>query len=399
MLSRRKPFAPAAFAPSGLLLLACALLAAESSAAPLPSSADAPPSLAKRASLATRFTYTATVPSLPTGTRSLDLWLPLPSDSALQKVTDIAVESPVRHQITRESRYGNRMVFAHFNDFANPVKVTVSFTVNRMEADLLAEFPDAALDEKLRPGFADRLLLAPDSRVPLGGRYGEIAAEVTAGKASVRDRMLAIYNHTVATMQYDYKKESPKYAQGDVAFVCDYKKGNCSDLHSYIISLARSLKIPAYLEYGFPITGIPLASPIPQEGTVAGYHCWTWFKDPERGWLPLDASDGRRWQDAGRADIRDRLFGNLVLERSAVALSRGRDITVSPAQKAGPLNNFIYPYAEADGQAVDAKWEFRYKLLSSADSPTVSPALSSAGAAESAAAPGSAPRAPNGIQR
>ena len=58
------------------------------------------------------------------------------------------------------------------------------------------------------------------------------------------------------------------------------------------------------------------------------------------------------------------LFGGLVLERAAVAVSRGRDLTLSPPQKAGPLNYFIYPYAEADGKTVPASWNLTYHVLS-----------------------------------
>ena len=42
--------------------------------------------------------------------------------------------------------------------------------------------------------------------------------------------------------------------------------------------------------------------------------------------------------------------------------TQGRDIDLVPKQKGEALNNFIYPYAEADGQAVPAKWEVRYRL-------------------------------------
>ncbi len=166
----------------------------------------------------------------------------------------------------------------------------------------------------------------------------------------------------VATFEYDYQRTSPKLGEGDVAFVCDFRKGNCSDFHSYLISLARSLGIPAYLEFGFALAGIPLPSPLPKEGKIGGYHCWTWLYDEQVGWFPVDASDARRWVDAGQADKKDYLFGNLVLERSAVALSRGRDIQLEPRQKGGPLNYFVYPYGEADGQAVKVNWELTYQL-------------------------------------
>jgi len=208
-----------------------------------------------------------------------------------------------------------------------------------------------------------QLALQPETLVPVGGRFLTIATEVTQGKKEGLEKIRALFEHVVATMQYDYKRESPKLGEGDVAFICDFRKGNCSDLHSYLISLARSLGIPAYLEYGFPIVGIPIPDPLPKEGKIGGYHCWAWVYDEQIGWFPVDASDARRWLDANRPEVKDFLFGNLVLERSAVAVSRGRDIVLNPPQKGKPLNYFIYPYAEADGQSVKVNWELTYQLL------------------------------------
>jgi transglutaminase-like putative cysteine protease len=313
--------------------------------------------------LTTHFTYKATIPETPAGTRTLDLWIPLPSNSPWQTVSDLQVDAPVAHRITQEKKYGNRMVYLRIEKPSAPMDVTVQFTVVRREIKVLGTPDPAETAASRERGFKSlRLYLAADSRVPKGGRYTQMAREIVGEKATAQDKVRAIFESTVANMQYDYKKESPKYAQGDVAFVCDYKKGNCSDLHSYIISLSRSLDIPAVLEYGFPLTGIPFADPLPKEGTIAGYHCWTWIKDPQAGWFPLDASDARRWLDAKNSDKKEFLFGNLVLERAAVAFSQGRDIDLVPKQKGEALNNFIYPYAEADGQAVPAKWEVRYRL-------------------------------------
>ena len=187
---------------------------------------------------------------------------------------------------------------------------------------------------------------------------------MTANEKTSLQKEHELFNHVVATMHYDYRKTSAEYAQGDSAFVCNYKSGNCSDLHSYLISLSRSLGIPAVLEFGFPLSGIPVAKPLPIDGKIAGYHCWIWFWNTEKGWTPMDAADARRWADAGQQAVSDSLFGSLVLERTAVAFSRGRDLMLSPAQKAGPLNYFIYPYAEADGRAVPASWTLFYHVIS-----------------------------------
>jgi transglutaminase-like putative cysteine protease len=308
--------------------------------------------------LNTRFTYTATVPSPALG-QPLDLWLPIPSDNELQKVTSLKVDSPFGYKITTEAENGNRMIYVHVDHPEGPLSVGVTFEVARRTAGAIAVRKEGGTDA-LR-------YLGPDRLVPTGGKYKDIATQVVGNDRTAFDRTKDLFDHVVSTMQYDYKKESPRLGEGDVAFVCDYKKGNCSDLHSYIISLARSEGIPAYLEYGFPVTGIPLSSPIPATGKIGGYHCWTWFYDKDRGWLPLDASDARRWLDSGKKDISDSLHGQLVLERSAVAMTKGRDIVLSPPQKGAPVNVFIYPYAESGGKPIEAKWDLGYELLDKDD--------------------------------
>ncbi len=325
--------------------------------------------------LMTKFTYKAVVPEIPKDTKVVELWLPIPSDSEWQTVRDLQVSSPVPYRITQEQKFGNRMVYVRDEGLGKKegvLEVSVSFLVERKEVRVLGNdgqvvktcsCPTNCNCEHCRKSKElAELGLRPERLVPVGGRFLSIAQEVTQGKAAKLDKIRALFEHVVSTMQYDYKRESPKLGEGDVAFVCDFRKGNCSDFHSYLISLARSLGIPAYLEYGFPIVGIPLPNPLPKEGKIAGYHCWAWVYDEQIGWFPVDASDARRWLDAGKPEIKDFLFGNLVLERSAVAFSRGRDITLNPPQKGASLNYFIYPYAEADGQPIKAQWELNYQL-------------------------------------
>ena len=307
-----------------------------------------------KAALTTRFVYEASVPQADGAVR---LWVPLPSDSEWQSVKDVEIEGG-KYRLAREKKFGNQM--AYFEGMA-PLNVKVAFTVQRREVRVLAP---GSQPSATKPKWF-RTTLKPDAKVPVGGRWSDLAQQISGAQTDVDGKMCAFFDNVVSTMQYDYKKESPKLGEGDVAFVCDYKKGNCSDLHSYIISLARSEGIPAVLEFGFPISGIPLDEPLKTEGAIGGYHCWTWFKD-ERGWVPLDASDARRWLDKDKPEMRDFVFGNLVTERSAVAMSRGRDITLVPSQKAPPLNYFIYPYAESNGAPVEAKWTLTYKLLNRA---------------------------------
>lgn len=308
--------------------------------------------------LTTQFTYTATA-TAPARAKALDMWLPIPSDSAWQKVTDLTVDSPAPYRVTTETKYGDRMVYVHADNPTTPLVVSVHFTVSRQAVRVLDSHGPAPEDETLTP------ILAADSRVPIGGEFLSIADQATHGDKTDLQKERSLFNDVVATMRYDYRYQSPEYAQGDSAFVCNYKSGNCSDLHSYLISLSRSAGIPAVLEFGFPLTGIPAASPLPADGAITGYHCWVWVHDPRLGWVPMDAADARRWEDAGQPRVARYLFGNLVLARGAVAMSRGRDIVLAPAQHGPPLNYFIYPYAEADGKPVSAGWTLGYHIVSS----------------------------------
>jgi transglutaminase-like putative cysteine protease len=117
---------------------------------------------------------------------------------------------------------------------------------------------------------------------------------------------------------------------------CDSKRGNCTDFHSLLIGMARSQKIPAKFEIGFPI-------PAAKAGAIPGYHCWAWiYSSKEQSWMPLDSSEAKK---SGK------LFEYLgYLPNDRVQFTSGRDISLSPRQEGALLNYFIYPYMEVDGK-------------------------------------------------
>ncbi len=311
-------------------------------------------------SMTTEFICKTTLPALPAGTKEASLWIPVPSNSEWQKVESLTVEGVTDYKITKESRYKNRMVYVHIDAAQAPLAITVRYTVNRKEVRVLTQ--EARHPKKASEAYLKMNLLGEKS-LPIGGRYLTLSTEATTGKTTLLDKTRALYDHVLQTMQYDYKSESPKLGQGDSDFVCDYKKGDCADLHSYLISLARTQNIPIIHEFGFGIGGVPLPSPLPTEAKISTYHCYALVYHPEYGWIPVDASDGIRWADRKRADMRDYMFGNLVLERNAVAVSLGRNLTLAPPQKGEPLNKFIYPYLEADGKPVKLQVEMSRRLI------------------------------------
>jgi transglutaminase-like putative cysteine protease len=177
--------------------------------------------------------------------------------------------------------------------------------------------------------------LQPDALVPITGLPADLAAKVTEGKTQPLDKARAIYDYVFTTMKYD--KSGTGWGHGDVLYACDAKKGNCTDFHSLFIAMARSQGIPARFEIGFPLP------PDKNSAEIAGYHCWSDFYVDGKGWIPVDISEA--WK---HPEKRAYFFGSHDVNR--VQFSMGRDLRLSPSQEGKPLNYFVYPYVEVDGQ-------------------------------------------------
>jgi len=139
-------------------------------------------------------------------------------------------------------------------------------------------------------------------------------------------------------------KRGNGWGRGDALHACQVGKGNCTDFHALFISLAKASGIPARFFMGFPLPKGP-SGELP-----AGYHCWAEFYVAGRGWIPVDASEGRKNKDKSGY-----FFGNLDPDR--VLMSEGRGIRLSPQQAGPDLNYLSNPYVEIDGKPFD-----RYKL-------------------------------------
>lgn len=276
-------------------------------------------------------TYTATVSGIPDGVKELKVWIPLPATRGAQTITNVTIDSPYAFTRHTEPEFGNEYAFATIpNPPAGDLAVKVRFTGARREESAVQPFETvASRSERDRALRADRL-------VTLSPRVRKLADEVTAGKTTPMGQARAIYDHLLSTMTYD--KTAPGWGKGDTERACDVRKGNCTDFHSLFISLARAKGIPARFVIGFPLTAA--------DGNVKGYHCWAEFYVDGKGWIPVDASDASKSTDPA---IRAYLFGNLDPNR--VQFTVGRDLKLTP-KTTEPLNYFIYPHVEGDGEEV-----------------------------------------------
>ena len=301
-------------------------------------------------------TSTATVPVPPAGTKTLDLWLPVPHTDASQDVRDLRIDSPVPYKIEK-GEFGNQMLhlrLARYEPATLPtaplvVKLTAQIT-RREHLNLRANAPTATAAAKAKKEKADPDMarwLAPDRLVPLDAKIKQQAEEVVAN-ANARTPLAkarAIYEHVVGTVTYD--KTGQGWGRGDIYYACDARRGNCTDFHAIVIGYCRSLGIPARFSIGLPLPAQR------GKGEVKGYHCWAEFYTPETGWVPVDASEAAK--DPSR---RAYFFG--AHDENRVEFTRGRDVTLAPKQAGPPLNYFMYPYAEADGKPLEVGRLYEY---------------------------------------
>ncbi len=295
------------------------------------------------------FVYQAMIAEVPAGTKRLQVWLPYPTTDENQEILDMKVSSPSAATIYTEPRFGNAILaIAIENPGSRLIELEMRFKVRRAE-NLHKDFNKARPSTvvPLDPDVAK--FLQPDALVPVTEQVRKWALAVTKGKRSDLEKARAIYDHTLATMKYD--KSGKGWGRGDILYACDEKRGNCTDFHAVFIGFARAIGIPARFAIGFPL---------PErrgEGEIGGYHCWAEFYLQGYGWVPVDASEA--WKNPEK---RDYFFGGH--DENRVQFSIGRDILLRPRQQAGPLNYFIYPYAEADGKPVEqVKRLFRFADL------------------------------------
>ena len=292
------------------------------------------------------FVYQVKVEPAPGGT--LKVWIPVATSDDNQDVILKGVSSPVPTQTRRDPEYGNSVLYGEIQNAEAPATLSLTYEVTRKEysrgglSDLMRYNRDS---DPAPPDLAR--FLAPDRLVPVNSRFQAMAADITRGKNGDVEKAYAIYDYVFHTLRYD--KSGTGWGRGDAMWACDSKHGNCTDFHSLFMALMRAEKIPARFEIGFPLPATG------NQGDIPGYHCWSEFYLSGLGWVPVDISEA--WKDPAKHDF---FFGSLDTKR--VQFTIGRDLTLNPPQGGPPLNYFVYPYVELNGQPydhVEKKFSFR----------------------------------------
>ena len=279
-----------------------------------------------------KFTYEMVLPVLKDSAR---IWIPMASTNDFQTVKLVAQWPEDRGEIKMDGEFGNRYWFMELGPEDSGIEMSVVYDVTRFEK---GPYSDRSSDP------ADYLESSP--LLPVGGRFNDVLDGVLAGKRTDSKLMQAraIYDFIIDTVRY---RKAGEYGTGDANYACDSRSGNCTEFHSYFISLARSARIPARFAIG---AAIPSER---NEGGVNGYHCWAEFYADDK-WWPVDISEANKY-----SALATYYFGHHPANR--IELSRGEEFKFSPPTSSGSVPFFAYPVLEEQGVERSVKTNFSFE--------------------------------------
>jgi len=321
------------------------------------------------------FNFNYIVELEPSNGKKIELWLPVPQSNEVQKISNLYIDlQGLSYEIKDEKEHGNKYLYVFSNSGINISKtITMSFDVLRQEHGNV-KYVNVSPEKYLSPTMV----------VPTGKIFDSIIKNNKLNK----NNMQSVYDFVLLGMHYgkpksinnQYYKEpwlSPKgqygikkvsrdevvdlykyakstngnytFGNGNSLYACDIGVGNCTDYHSYFMSLSRTLEVPARFHMGFSI-------PSNEEGIVEGYHCWADYYVDGQGWYPVDISEADKTPEKAKY-----FFGTVCNNR--VEMMVGRDFVLE-GNEDSIINLFIYPLLEIDDKKSTAfKKSFIYKNL------------------------------------
>jgi transglutaminase-like putative cysteine protease len=276
------------------------------------------------------------------------LWIPYPVSDEQQLITNVDIKGDFdKAAVFTDQKYQTPMLAARWNNGTASRKLTFSFDVIRQEVTR-RDFPakEAAWDTADYATY-----LRPTSLGPIDGEVKRLADHITAGRATVSGKAMAIYDWVCENMYRDPKTHG--CGPGDVCSLLLRPGGKCADIHSVFVSLARAAGVPSREVFGIRQGKKPV-----QEITT-WQHCWAEFYLPGYGWVPVDPGDvrkmmlkqGLKLSDTKAKEYRAYFWGGIDPYR--VKLGVGRDLTLNPPQTGDKVNYLMYPFAQIGGETLD----------------------------------------------
>lgn len=296
----------------------------------------------------------------PDDSKDVRVWIPYPVSNSTQDISNVRVNG----NFTQSGVYGEKETgnLALYAEWATPTKdraITLTFDATAREL-IKKDFP--AVEPPIPVEIKE--YLKSTVFIPTDGKVKEIALSVTKNKRKISDKARAVYQWVVENTVRNPDTKGCGTGEVDIQIV--KRSGKCADISSVFVSVARAAGVPAREVFGLRLGKKDAA----EEDMTSGHHCWAEFYVPGYGWVPADPADVRKIMLVDKLDLKgakdkiDYYFGGV--EQYRIALARGgRGYYLNPRQNDGPLNYFMYPYAEINGKAVDwlaGQTDLKYKV-------------------------------------
>ncbi|MCB5362355.1 transglutaminase domain-containing protein [Pusillimonas sp. CC-YST705] len=302
------------------------------------------------------------------------LWVPVPEDAApFQHLRQLRWSGDAQDTyLNSDNAYGAKTLVARWDDCTKPMHLNVDMLIETHDWEpgklglLNAYQPPAAIHY---PPEVARFLES-SRHIQTDGIVKEYADRIIGRETNPLKQARLIYDWVSANMERDNSVIG--CGVGDVGKILTSGKllGKCTDMSSVFVALARAAGIPAREMFGIRLGRPGVLEPYSKtafgsadaqgvSNVTGGQHCRAQFYLAGFGWVPCDPADvtkmrlteKKKHEDADVQAVNDYLFGNW--DMNWVGFNYGRDFLLNPAPEMGPLNNFGYPYAEADGDPLD----------------------------------------------
>jgi len=294
----------------------------------------------------------------PEDSRDVRVWIPYPASNDSQDISDVRIDGNfTKSGIYREKETGNLALYADWTETGKSRVISLTFNATAREL-VKKDFP--AVESDIPVEIQE--YLKSTRFIPTDGKVKEIALSITNDKQTISEKARAVYQWVVENTVRD--PDVRGCGTGEVEVVLAKRGGKCADISSVFVSIARAAGVPAR-----EVFGLRLGKKDDQDMTK-GHHCWSEFYVPGYGWAPADPADVRKLMLVKNLDLKaaqtyvDYYFG--AVEQYRIALARGgRGYYLNPRQNDGPLNYFMYPYAEVDGKSLEwlaAQTALKYKI-------------------------------------
>ena len=294
----------------------------------------------------------------PDDSKDVRVWIPYPVSDKVQDISNVRIKG----NFTQSGVYGEKETgnLALYAEWTTPTKDrTITLTFDAAASELVRkDFP--AVEPAIPAEIGE--YLKSTVFIPTDGKVREIALSITNDKQKISEKARAVYQWVVENTKRDPDVQG--CGTGEVEKVIAKRGGKCADISSVFVSVARAAGVPAREVFGLRL------GKKDEEDMTSGHHCWAEFYVPGYGWVPADPADVRKIMLVNKLDLKgaqefvDYYFG--AVEQYRIALARGgRGYYLNPRQNGGPLNYFMYPYAEVNGEPLEwlaAQTSLKYKI-------------------------------------